>query len=379
MKGAIKLFDSRLESLRGIAAFGVAWTHANIVFIISEPVNHPGFMLWRDWIFLGVPAGAAVVLFFVLSGFVLGASLQRDTNVVRFVVRRMFRIFPALWLAVAITYAAEVWLAPGFDRAQCSEWFQNVFLRPQTVADFFRNLVLAKVSIDPVAWSLVPEVLCSLMLPALVWLHQRTERIGRLAILGCLVVIGHYAEDKTLCYAMAFYAGFSLPAEVIGPRLTNWWLAAAAAIAGWLMLCLGNAYGVPYTPMMREVCTAGAVILISAMVAAPGSFSFLNARPLRFLGRVSFSFYLLHLPVLFLLTAATLALPAFRPHSIYGTVALAMASIVAAAAAAALSHRFVELPGIALGRRVSEFIARGLPFVSERPAMKTEATARAGP
>jgi hypothetical protein len=62
MKGAIKSFDSRLESLRGIAAFGVAWTHANIVFIVSEPINYPGLMLWRDWIFRGVPAGAAVVL-----------------------------------------------------------------------------------------------------------------------------------------------------------------------------------------------------------------------------------------------------------------------------------------------------------------------------
>ena len=379
MKGSIKSFDGRLESLRGVAAFGVAWTHANVVFIVSEPINYPGLMLWRDWIFRGVPAGAAVVLFFVLSGFVLGASLQRDPNVVRFAVRRIFRIFPALWLAVAITYAAEVWLASGFDHDQFTEWFQNVFLRPHTVADFFRNLVLAKVSIDQVAWSLVPEVLCSLMLPALVWLHQRTDRIGRLAILVCLAVIGHHAEDRTMCYAVAFYAGFALPAEVIGPRLTSWWLAAAAAIAGWLMLCLGQAYGVPYMPMMREVCTAGAVILISAIVASPGSFGFLNARPLRFLGRVSFSFYLLHLPVLFLLTAATMALPALRPHNLYGTVALAITSIAATAVAAALSYRFVEVPGIALGRRIAERMARGLPFVSERSAMKTEAAAHAGP
>jgi peptidoglycan/LPS O-acetylase OafA/YrhL len=348
-----KAFDPRLESLRGIAAFGVAWTHANMVFLIYEPFSYPSLLEWRDWIFQAIPAGAAVVLFFVLSGFVLGNSLKRDANPVRFAIRRIFRIFPALWLAVLLTYTAQVLIVPSLDRGLFTDWFINVFLLPVTIADLFRNLVLAKKSIDPVIWSLIPEVACSLMLPALVWLHQRTGQIGRFAILLCLAVAGHYSGDGSTQYMVAFYAGFSLP-EIIAPWLNSFYRAAIAAIAGWLLLCLGNKYGVPYTSNMREVCTVGAVILISSIVAAPDAFRFLNARPLRFIGRLSFSFYLLHLPALFLLSATVLAMPALKPQNECGAIILATASVMMALCLAALSHRFIELPGIALGRRIAD-------------------------
>lgn len=38
-------FDTRLESLRGLAALGVAWVHVTIAFVTTEPVNHQGWSL----------------------------------------------------------------------------------------------------------------------------------------------------------------------------------------------------------------------------------------------------------------------------------------------------------------------------------------------
>ena len=348
----VNAFDPRLESLRGIAALAVAWGHANSAFVYQNLV--PAFETLNYWTFQAFPAGAAVVLFFVLSGFVLGRSLQRDANVTRFIVRRLFRIFPALWVGVLVTYVLQITVASSFDQRLVTEWFTNVFLRPQTVADLFRNMVLAKKSIDPVIWSLIPEVVCSFLLPALVWLHQRAGWQGRAAILAGLATAGHYAGSEAIQYLVAFYSGFSLPTEVIAPRLNTWQRWTTGAIVGWLLLSLGNSYGVPYTSNMREACTAGAVILISAIVAAPGAFTFLNARPLRFLGRVSFSFYLLHLPSLFFLSAMAQFVTGSVPQNSYSAMVLALLSIGLAAWLAALAYRLVELPGIRVGKRAAQ-------------------------
>ncbi len=356
MEERTSVFEVRLESLRGVAAFGVAWAHGNVVFeTIGEPSSYPLLLAWRNWLLLGVPAGASVVLFFALSGFVLGASLKRDNNIRRYIVRRLFRIFPALWFAVTVTYAMQSALASHFDRSIFSESFRFFFLGPQTVADFLRNLVLAKKSIDPVIWSLIPEVVCSLLLPLLVWLHQQTNRVGRAIILISLAIFGYFSESGAMQYLFAFYAGFCLPSDVIAANLNSPVRSTIAAIAGWFLLVLGNAYGVPYTPIMREACTLGAVILIGSIVSTPVVLGFLRLKAFRFLGRVSYSFYLLHLPTLFLLSYFVQLHPALVPHNAYSAVLFAAISILLALPIAALSYKFIEVPGIDLGRKIAQW------------------------
>jgi peptidoglycan/LPS O-acetylase OafA/YrhL len=342
-------FKLGLESLRGLAALGVAWTHGNMVFDLTSPVHYPVLGQIREALFLGLPAGASVVLFFALSGYVLGLALIRDNSYPKFVVRRLFRIFPALWLGVALTFIAEYLLASYLTKDDFHPHFQYSFLNGPTLADFFRNMVLAKVNIDLVIWSLIPEVIWSLALPAAAYIHFRTDLIGRLALLATITIAGHYSDQTYIQFAAAFYAGFFVPREILSPLLTRPILAMATALTGWAALCLGNHYGIAYTPAMRETCAIGAVLIVSGVAAAP--IKILYAAPLRFLGRVSYSFYLLHQPTLFLLAVAIMYFDA-KPDSLPGTMTLATASICIAIGLAWLSHRFVELPGIALGNRL---------------------------
>ena len=60
-------FDARLESLRGLAALGVAWTHGQMVFSVSGGPSYPTLGTIAGWVTRLLPAGAAVIVFFVLS------------------------------------------------------------------------------------------------------------------------------------------------------------------------------------------------------------------------------------------------------------------------------------------------------------------------
>src|SRR5262245_20320652 len=98
MASARSGFIGELGALRGIAALVVCLSHTLLVY------DHPQALL----ILAGIPLNAhgAVVLFFVLSGFVLALSWQRFSpglaSAIQFYTRRGFRIFPAMWLATVI-------------------------------------------------------------------------------------------------------------------------------------------------------------------------------------------------------------------------------------------------------------------------------------
>src|SRR5262249_9787882 len=75
--------------------------------------------------------------------------------------------------------------------------------------------------------------------------------------------------------------------------------------------------------------------------------TFLNARPIRFLGRTSYSIYLLH--GVFIVVAGPWVTPLETP---YGRLLAGLALIVPPTLlASAFSYRFVEVPGIDFGRR----------------------------
>src|SRR3982750_1759921 len=85
-------FVPRLESLRGIAAVSVAGYHIAAIY-------------WQV-----IPTGLnAVVMFFVLSGFVLARSLEKNPSPGAFVLSRVYRLLPPAAAAVLL-FASLYWL-----------------------------------------------------------------------------------------------------------------------------------------------------------------------------------------------------------------------------------------------------------------------------
>ena len=91
----------------------------------------------------------------------------------------------------------------------------------------------------------------------------------------------------------------------------------------------------------------------------------------QWLGRVSYSLYLVHLPILLCAINAL--------HGILGYPAIAALALTASFAAAALLWRFVELPAIDLSRRVGRLLQRARPGDIERMAPTATRTPRPAP
>src|SRR5579872_6949827 len=77
-------FEPRLESLRGIAALVVATHHGLTSFDRgNSELGGVGDSILYVLLQLFPNPGMAVLFFFVLSGYVLGKSLERDSNYFR--------------------------------------------------------------------------------------------------------------------------------------------------------------------------------------------------------------------------------------------------------------------------------------------------------
>src|SRR5579872_6779691 len=120
-------FKPGLETLRGLAALVVAMSHGRCALVDSA-----GGRNMID-LALGVfqPA-SAVVVFFVLSGYVLGRSLSIDTNYIVFSARRLLRILPAFIASVLFAYFSVRLVRIEPAPASTTAFFQSVFWPPPT-------------------------------------------------------------------------------------------------------------------------------------------------------------------------------------------------------------------------------------------------------
>ena len=85
-----------LDTLRLILASLVVLEHANNLFhVANDDPSRFGFFLFNM-------SGVAVSAFFLVSGMLTYISYQRDSDLMRFYLRRFFRIFPAYWTVIAL-------------------------------------------------------------------------------------------------------------------------------------------------------------------------------------------------------------------------------------------------------------------------------------
>jgi peptidoglycan/LPS O-acetylase OafA/YrhL len=98
---------NNFDAIRIVAAFTVLFSHHHALTGQAEP-RFLGLYTWGT---------AAVIVFFIISGYLVTASWYNDPSFVRFGLRRILRIWPALAVAAALTaYGLGAWvtsLPPG--------------------------------------------------------------------------------------------------------------------------------------------------------------------------------------------------------------------------------------------------------------------------
>jgi peptidoglycan/LPS O-acetylase OafA/YrhL len=349
-------FDPRLESLRGLACLTVCVFHATHVFP-SNPQH-----LFFNTVLLAANPAAAVMFFFVLSGYVLGASLERNLSIGPYLARRLFRLFPPFAAAVLFAFACERLLRVDPAPAGLTSGFQHLFWPQPTWHDLWDNLLLGSNRVNGPTWTLFPELLGSLMLPFAVAAHGRIEPRWRWALFAAITILLASSLYRTLLW---FYFGCFLVKEFATLLAGRRQLATIAFVSGLVGLEIAGSYDEFYTVHIVLVSATAAALMVGAVVSSSDLLQWTTTAPLRFLGRISFSLYLVHWPIFYVCALVAVDYDWIVPIHTWGNLFVMVTSVVAAIGIAALAYRFIEAPSI----RAGAFAARLLTEMWRRRAV----------
>lgn len=363
---------SSLDGLRGVAAVVVLVHHALLTvpylsrayYPDRAPVPEGSAAWWLAYTPLHlVWAGTeAVFLFFVLSGLVVTLPAVRSARFdwVAFYPRRIVRIYGPVACALAVGAALAV-IVPRVNDRTLGHWMN---LRPNTMSpqDLLSDLLLVEGTSGVVSplWSLQWEMLFSAFLPLFAGLALFGLRRPRtaLALVSVALVLGSVFAVKSLFFLSLFAIGALLVAfwgrlVPFGRRVSRhraaWPSIVAAGLLSTSAVWWAQGLGLSYDhAMMLRFCTVpGVVALLLAAAFWRPAVRLLDSRVFQWLGRISFSLYLVHEPIV---TASRLLLVQVdAPTWVSIGVALPLALVVAA-----LFARFVEQPFHRLARRVGD-------------------------
>lgn len=296
-----------ISLLRGLAAFIVATAHLRAAMYpaVREVVGPP---LWFQGLaFASGFAHQAVLVFFVISGWLVGGSLLNRIGEPRAIANYAIDRATRLWTVLIPTFVLTLLFAIGMGAASPAD-FNLAPDNPLSALTFAGNLVGLQGIVLPdfgenfPLWSLANET----------WYY----------VLFPLLAVACTARDNTLrlaCGAALLALGFLLPAAIVGYFLV-WLLGVAFSRIriecgtgvrwGWLLLLLAGAGYFRLTGELDafELSTLGQdvvcsllylVLLSSLQFRAPST---ALARGIgstgKFFAEFSFSLYVLHVPVI---------------------------------------------------------------------------------
>lgn len=319
-----------LDALRGIAALLVVIFHA------------AGWDSWQPLVATTVDLGhTGVSLFFVISGFVIPISLQRQ-DLRSFWVRRLLRLYPLYWfvmvLFVGVTLTQGSLLPDEATNTITSQPVMTILANTAML-----QYPLGMSNFVPNSWSLVYELcfygLMSLLL--LMRLHRHAVPMVVMLLLlaffmatsGFITYDSHWGIGLLVTYLSLMFVGVVLHQAHAG-ELPGW--VAGAVVVGAVAVHLAS----PGPGNLLLARALGVTLFVTGYVLRHRSMP----RLLLFLGQVSYSLYLIHMIVIIGLRGVLPDIP---------LLVLPLA-ILAAVVVAAGAERWIERPAIALGRRLAQ-------------------------
>jgi len=347
-------YRPEIDGLRAVAVLAVVLFHAQ----------------------LGCPGGfVGVDVFFVISGFLISSIILRDLDsssfrLIDFWERRVRRIVPALTVWVAATLVAGWFLYPPeeYQRLGQAVVAQGLILSNlfhATQINYFTPATEGFALLH--TWSLAVEEQFYLVLPLVLVAIRRWWPGGlrRLMVLACLLsfILGIWATKRWPQYAYWILPTRAWELLLGGLLAANPHLGSAAKrgvreVVSWggltaILLSIGlYDDSVPFPGFAALVPTVGAVAFLWANATETTNAGRILAwSPIAFVGKASYSFYLIHWPAI-----------AFANYWLMGemTWLLRLGLMLAAFPVAVLSLHLVEIPvrkRFVLATRRSLFVA----------------------
>lgn len=379
-----------LDALRGIGAMAVVAEH---MLPWLMPALRP------FWFNLGM---YGVLVFFLVSGYIIPTSLERRGDVRAFWISRLFRLYPLYLVVIGLVLVMAIWVPV---RQEVPRHVSSVAAHLTMLLDVVHHGGLA----DPM-WTLSYEMVFYLLVTALFvgGVHKRSGTLaivfGIVAVCAGLVLSAPLLPGKwpAIAACAVFVAG-------VACLITGRFRTAAAYALGLMAIVLlvfasfvpwfGAAIlAVMFTGTAIQRWESGAsgltpVVVSAALVAAAPVWSIqagwwwvqpdvwittialaaatfalgmaLRGRPLpgvlTWLGLISYSIYLLHHPLLRFLNAMAGDLRRL-PTAAQASITLGYLTLLLGLSW--LTYRFVESPTQRLGRRISRRSAAAPPGIS---------------
>ena len=346
-RSASPAYRPDVEGLRAVAISAVLLAHAGVGFAAG------GF--------------SGVDVFFVISGFLITQVLVRELDrtggisLTRFFAGRVKRLMPqVLTVIAAVVVASSLLLSPVRADAVASG--------VMAAGVYAMNWHLSAGSVDYFAagdtdqpldhfWSLAVEeqfyVVWPLLLLAIAGSRRVRARDGHAVVIAALAAIAaasfalavhqtgaspEQAYFSALARAWELAAGGLLAVVLIGRRLSGGfataaaWTGTGAILASALLLDADTP--MPGVPALLPVLGAIALLAAGTSVRAAAPTRMLATGPARFVGRISYAWYIWHWPAL------VFASEAWGPLSVGEGVAVTLASLVPTL----FTHRWIEEP-----------------------------------
>lgn len=287
--------EKRLPALDGLRAVAVSL----VIF------GHAGYPI------KGIPADTGVNLFFVLSGFLITRLLLREeeetgsVSLSRFYWRRTLRIFPAYYAFLAASFL--------LDYLAHSPWPTSLGLSGLTYTVNYYNALHGHPSTSIAhAWSLAVEEQFYLLWPLLfILLAKRRQLVAGLTVLLVAVVAYRtfqvFNGASTAYLYNAFETRFDSLAigclfAVISTRIQRWapmvapnFLAPLAVVVLILLSRFSGSDNYHYAFGFTVEALLCALLIFQCMyLAGQGRIRWLESRPMRYLGTISYPMYLYH-------------------------------------------------------------------------------------
>lgn len=348
-----------LDSTRGIAAIIVVILHVNSYFFVEILNTKQSVQLnILNIFFNGIDA---VSYFFVLSGFVLSYKFLKTQNDIyespwAFTLKRIFRIFPLYAVIVLASYILYGTLG------------SKLLL--------FREFILFPGYSDLVkpGWSLSVEMCISLFVPIIIFVVRNNLKLAVFMLFPFLL-----SYSWVTCFLFHFTLGVLLALAVLNPSTTRTFvrilitsklrLALTMVViftlfslrfiiplnntANYLLKLSCDSIKLPtdyFYFYLSGIASATFILLLFQLSAVK---VFLSAKPLVFIGKVSFGIYLIHHPLITI----------FEKHEFYNRLSLtATAStlllmnfsfIVLSVILATVAYYTIEEPFIKIGKRAA--------------------------
>lgn len=368
-----------LDSLRGLAAISVLTGHFLSVFhsvanlsefsmnSIKEQFIYlikftPLHILWGGH--------EAVIFFFVLSGFVL--SLPFTNNEVptygTFLFKRVCRIYIPYYVAVLFSVIMRVAFSiNGID--SLTYWFNSMWVAPITPENIIQHILLIgdfnSTVFDGTIWSLVHEMRISLIFPFIMLLVLRSNwKLNLLwsivvSYIGCTLINLFKPQYSTNYFLSIHYLAMFVVGALLAKnrmklieflfkggrliRIIVVFIGVGAYTYAWWFF--RNTKSI-HTVFINDwfICLGAAIFIIIALSSVTVA-NLLHKKPILLLGKMSYSIYLYHVPILLAYVYVF-----YKKIPMWSILSI---SLVSTLLISFFSYKYIEKFSVTIGKHIS--------------------------